>query len=410
MEPLAHKLRPTKLADVYGQDHLVSKEGIITKMIENNSFFNIILHGNPGVGKTSIALIIAEESKMDYYHFNASVDNKQKLKDIINTTAYHNILLIVDEIQRMNVDIQDVLLPFIENGKVKLIGITTENPYATVNKAIRSRCQIYQLNDLNSDDIKEALKGAINSSNLTYDGLILPTVIDYISKRCNNELRTAYNMLEAIVIYGNKLDQINLVIAKKALGDKNLALDKSQDDYYDILSAFQKSLRGSDVNASLHYLARLITLGDLDSIIRRLLAIAYEDVGLADPNMGIKVKHACDAAKTLGFPEARIPLSVAVIDIALAAKSNSALEALDQAISDYKEGKTGPIPKHILNREIARDPSIYKFPHNEPSGFVKQQYLPDNLVNTIYYTPKTNSNYEVLLEKRLEYIKKLYDK
>ena len=410
MEPLAHKLRPTKLADVYGQDHLVSKEGIITKMIENNSFFNIILHGNPGVGKTSIALIIAEESKMDYYHFNASVDNKQKLKDIINTTAYHNILLIVDEIQRMNVDIQDVLLPFIENGKVKLIGITTENPYATVNKAIRSRCQIYQFNDLNSDDIKEALKGAINSSNLTYDGLILPTVIDYISKRCNNELRTAYNMLEAIVIYGNKLDQINLVIAKKALGDKNLALDKSQDDYYDILSAFQKSLRGSDVNASLHYLARLITLGDLDSIIRRLLAIAYEDVGLADPNMGIKVKHACDAAKTLGFPEARIPLSVAVIDIALAAKSNSALEALDQAISDYKEGKTGPIPKHILNREIARDPSIYKFPHNEPSGFVKQQYLPDNLVNTIYYTPKTNSNYEVLLEKRLEYIKKLYDK
>lgn len=410
MEPLAHKLRPTKLADVYGQDHLVSKEGIITKMIENNSFFNIILHGNPGVGKTSIALIIAEESKMDYYHFNASVDNKQKLKDIINTTAYHNILLIVDEIQRMNVDIQDVLLPFIENGKVKLIGITTENPYATVNKAIRSRCQIYQLNDLNSDDIKEALKGAINSSNLTYDGLILPPVIDYISKRCNNELRTAYNMLEAIVIYGNKLDQINLVIAKKALGDKNLALDKSQDDYYDILSAFQKSLRGSDVNASLHYLARLITLGDLDSIIRRLLAIAYEDVGLADPNMGIKVKHACDAAKTLGFPEARIPLSVAVIDIALAAKSNSALEALDQAISDYKEGKTGPIPKHILNREIARDPSIYKFPHNETSGFVKQQYLPDNLVNTIYYTPKTNSNYEVLLEKRLEYIKKLYDK
>ncbi len=408
MEPLAYKLRPTKLNDVYGQDHLVSSDGIITKMIENNSFFNIILHGNPGVGKTSIALIIAENSKMDFYHFNASVDNKQKLREIINTTAYHDILLIVDEIQRMNVDIQDVLLPHIENGKVKLIGITTENPYATINKAVRSRCQIYKLEDLNSEDIKKALNNALNSSKLDYDGKILLEVIDYISKRANNELRTAYNMLEAVTVYGNKLDTINLVIAKKALGDKNLSLDGSQDDYYDILSAFQKSLRGSDVDASLHYLARLITLGDLDSIIRRLTIIAYEDVGLADPNIGLKVKLACDAAKMLGFPEARIPLAVAVIDVALAAKSNSALESLDKAIKDYKEGKSGPIPKHILNREIAKNPEIYKFPHAFDSGFIKQQYLPDNLKNSEYYLPKLNSNYEALLKKRLDYIKKLY--
>lgn len=408
MEPLAHKLRPTKLSEIYGQEHLVSNEGIITKMIESNNFFNIILHGNPGVGKTSIALIAAESSKLDYYNFNASVDNKQKLKDIINTTVYHDILLIIDEIHRMNVDIQDLLLPFIENGKIKLIGITTENPYAAVNKAIRSRCQIYHLEDLTNEEIKKALNDALNSLTLDYDGKVLPEVIDYISKRCNNELRTAYNMLEAVTVYGSKLETINLVIAKKALGDKNLALDKSQNDYYDILSAFQKSLRGSDVNASLHYLARLITLGDLDSIIRRLLVIAYEDVGLADPNIGFKVKQACDTAKILGFPEARIPLAVAVIDVALAAKSNSALDALDKAIHDYQEGKTGNIPKHILNREIAKDSAIYKFPHNDPTGFIKQQYLPDNLKNVVYYQPKTNSNYEVLLQKRLDYIKKLY--
>ncbi len=406
MKPLAHKLRPTTFSEVIGQDHLVSTEGIITKMIEKNHLFNIILHGNPGVGKTTIALITANLSKLDFYHFNASVDTKQKLKDILITTNYHDILLIVDEIQRMNIDIQDVLLPFIESGKVKLIGITTENPYATINKAIRSRCQIYELNDLTPEDIKKALINAINSPSLSYDGVILNEVTDYISTRANGELRTAFNMLEAVTVYGSELDTINLVIAKKALGDKNLSLDQSQNDYYDILSAFQKSLRGSDVNASLHYLARLIVLGDLNSIIRRLLVIAYEDVGIADPNIGLKVKACCDTAKMLGFPEARIPLAVAVIDVALAPKSNSALEALDLAIKDYQDGKVGSIPKHILNREIALDKSIYKFPHNYDLGLIKQQYLPNNIKNVTYYKPKANSNYEVTLQKRIDFINK----
>lgn len=406
MKPLAYRIRPKTFDEVYGQDHLVGKDGIIRSMIEKK-LFSFILHGNPGTGKTTIALITAEKSGLDFYHFNASTDNKARLMDIIDTTAYRDILIIVDEIHRMKTDIQDYLLPFLENGKVTIIGITTLNPYASVNPAIRSRCHIYKVLDIESDSILKALQNALSKDNLDYDGIIELAVLDYISKTSNNEIRTALNNLEMITIYGHKQDTINLSIAKRALGDKSLQLDKNEANYYDILSAFQKSIRGSDVHASLHYLARLITLEDLDSIIRRLLVIVYEDIGLANPNLAPKVFAACETAKTVGWPEARIPLSVAVIDCALSPKSNTAIKAIDSALEVYKSGQTGPIPSHILNREIAKNPSIYKYPHDYKNAVVSQQYLPDNIIGDIYYEPKLESSYEIALKKRMDLLKKL---
>jgi putative ATPase len=405
MKPLAYRLRPKEFSEVYGQDHLVGENGIIRAMLKKK-LFSFILHGNPGTGKTTIALITAEKSGLDYYHFNASTDNKARLMEIIETTTYRDILIIIDEIHRMKTDIQDYLLPYLENGKVIIIGITTLNPYSSVNKAIRSRCHIYKVLDIETDSILKALKGATHSDELDYDGEIDLDVLSYISKVSNNEIRTALNNLEMITIYGAKQDKINLAIAKRALGDKSLSLDDGN-DYYDILSAFQKSLRGSDVQASLHYLSRLILLEDMDSIIRRLLVTVYEDVGLANPNLGPRVLAACETAKKVGFPEARIPLSVAVIETALSPKSNTAITAIDKAISRYKSGVVGPIPDHILNREIAKNPEIYKYPHNYKHAVVYQQYLPNNIIDDVYYEPKEESSYEIALKKRIELLKNI---
>ncbi len=404
MKPLAYRLRPKTLKQIYGQDHLVGEKGIIKKLLDRNSFISFILHGNPGTGKTSIAIITAEMTKMDYYHFNASTDNKATLKTIIDQTAYRDVLIIVDEIHRMKADIQDYLLPYIESGSIKIIGITTENPYAAVNPAIRSRCHIYAVNDIGSEDILKALKNALNSEEISYDGIVDKNVLEYIANTSNLDLRSALNKLEIVLIYADDQDQITLPIAKMALGDKSLAFGVQ--DYYDILSAFQKSIRGSDVDASLHYLARLITFGDLTSIIRRLQVIVYEDVGLANPILGAKVHAACETALKLGLPEGRIPLAVAVIDTALSPKSNTAITAIDKAINVFKTVDVGPIPNHILNREIAKNSSLYKYPHNYPNSYIKQEYLPKKIKNHTYYEPKLESNYEIALQKRLEALKK----
>ena len=406
MKPLAHRLRPKSFSEIVGQDHLVGKKGIITKLIENKTMISFILHGSPGTGKTTIALLTAEKSNMDYYHFNASTDNKAKLKDICDTTMYHDILLIVDEIHRMKTDIQDYLLPFVENGKVTIIGITTLNPYSAVNPAIRSRCHIYRVEDIENDAIRKVLENALRSDEVNYSGKVSNEVLTYLSSVSNREVRTALNMLEATLIYGSDLELITLPIAKQAIGDKSLSLDKDDDNYYDILSAFQKSLRGSDVDASLHYLSRLLLIEDLESIIRRLLVIVYEDVGMANPSLGPKVYAACMTALRIGLPEARIPLSVAVIDTALSPKSNTAISAIDKALTAYKSGRVGAIPKHILNREIAKNPELYKYPHDYTNSFVRQQYLPDNIKHDTYYEPKSESKYELALKKRLEALKK----
>jgi putative ATPase len=310
MEPLAHRLRPTYFDDMVGQKELIGENGIIRKMVEQNKLMSIILFGPPGCGKTTIAKIIKEKFSIDSFSFNASVDNKKVLQDIANSVKfYHNAIVIIDEIHRMKKDTQDFLLPFLENGSITIIGLTTSNPYISINPAIRSRCHIYQLKQATENDIIELLKKALNDK-IFENVKINDSILHLISSRSGGEIRSALNMLETLSLLSG---EITLQDAENAIGIKALKLDSKDIYYYDLLSALQKSIRGSDVDAALLYLGRLIKLEDLDIIIRRLTVISYEDIGLANPQVSLYVNGACDAALKLGLPEARIPLSFAVI-------------------------------------------------------------------------------------------------
>lgn len=398
MQPLAYRIRPTKFEDIIGQDHLVGKNGIIKKMLDNNQLFSMILYGPPGIGKTTIAKVISSSFSLNVFEFNASTDNKEKLKDISqNTKFYDNTVIIIDEIHRMKKDIQDFLLPFVEEGKLIMIGLTTESVFHSVNKAIRSRVHVYKLNDLQKDDVKQLL---IKTAKQHFPNVkIDDDVFEYIA---TSEVRTSLNMLEVLCFD----DDVTLSKAISIIGKPNLALDKNGDSYYDCLSALQKSIRGSDVNASIHYLARLIVLGDLEIIFRRLTVIAYEDIGLGNPSIGPKVIAAIEAAKSIGLPEARIPLSVVVVEMALSPKSNSAYTALDEAIVDFTTDNSGSIPKHILNREIAVG-ETYLYPHDYPNSYVKQQYMPSKIKNKKYYKPKDTGKYERAFKERIDFLDKL---
>ena len=334
MEPLACRLRPKTFDDIIGQDHLVGANGVIRKMCDNNKLFSLILHGDPGIGKTSIANVIASYYALNVFEFNASVDNKAKLKDISEAiNFYPESVLIIDEIHRMKKDIQDFLLPYVEKGQLIIIGLTTVNPYQSINPAIRSRCHIYKLNPIKKDDIIKLLKRVLTKE--FSDIKMTDEVFDYVATASNGEIRTALNMLEAITLLGNE-KEIVLDDAVMICGRPSLKLDKGEDNYYDILSALQKSIRGSDVDAALHYLARLVTLEDIDIIARRLMVIAYEDIGLGNPYMGSRVLAACEVAKKLGFPEARIPLAEVVVELALSPKSNTAYSAFDKQWKNIK--------------------------------------------------------------------------
>lgn len=396
-EPLANALRPVKLNDVIGQEHLIGKDKILTNLVKNKKIFSMILYGPPGVGKTSIANAIVNELNLKHRFLNAVVNNKKDFEIVFEETKiYGNIVLVVDEIHRLNKDKQDLLLPLLENGLITLIGLTTSNPYHKINPAIRSRCQIFELLPLSKEDIKKGLKNAIKS---LPDIKINDKAINLISTMSNGDFRFALNLLEVAYYASDK--NITEEVIKKVNSKASNPMDEDETGHYDVLSAFQKSIRGSDVNAGLHYLARLISSGDLDSIYRRMSVIAYEDIGLANPNMGVRVDACINACERLGLPEARIPLSQMVIDLCLSPKSNSAEKAIDLALSDIEKGNIGKVPPHVNAQAFG-----YKYPHDYPGSYVVQQYLPDELKNRVYYKPK-NNKYEKVLKITLENIEKI---
>ncbi len=405
MKPLAYLMRPKTFDDIVGQDHLVGKNGVIRQMVDTNHLFSFILYGNPGCGKTSIALATSELSKIKAFKFNASTDNKDLLKQIINEVRFlDNAIIIVDEIHRMKKDIQDFLLPYVEDGSIILIGLTTVSPYHAVNPAIRSRCHIYKLNDLTLDDLKKVLDKAKTFINPNL--IIDDDACQYIVTTANFEIRTLLNNFETIALTSNT-NHITLDIAMHYIQRPNVAIDANGDNYYDTLSGLQKSIRGSDVDASLHYLAKLIIADDLESLTRRLQAIAYEDIGLANPTIGPRVMAAIASARELGNPEAILPLSVIVIEMALSPKSNSAYLAINEAMEDINNGKSGTLPLHLKNT-YSFDPKQkpYLYPHDYPNAWVDQQYLPDALVGRKYYHPKNSSKMEIGLKERYELIEK----
>ena len=397
-EPLACILRPNKLLDVIGQEHLIGKDKIITNMVKNKKVFSMILYGPPGIGKTSIANAIVNELNVKYRFLNAVTNNKKDFEVVFEETKiYGNIVLVVDEIHRLNKDKQDLLLPLLENGLITLIGLTTSNPYHKINPAIRSRCQIFELKPLNKSDIIKGLKLACKSlDNIKIDDNSLNT----IATISNGDLRYAINLLE-VAYYSSSDKNITKELLENINSKASNPMDEDETGHYDVLSAFQKSIRGSDVNAALHYLARLISSGDLDSIYRRMSVIAYEDIGLSNPMMGVKVDSCINACERLGMPEARIPLSTMIIDLCLAPKSNSAITAIDLALKDIENGNIGIVPSHINASAFG-----YKYPHDYPNNYVVQQYLPDNLLNRKYYKPK-NNKYENVLKQTLNNIERL---
>ena len=393
---LAMKLRPNTLEEVIGQEHLLGKDKVLYNLIKNKKLFSMILYGKPGIGKTTIALMIVNELGLRYKVLNAVINNKKDFDIAVEEAKMnHGLILIMDEIHRLNKDKQDLLLPFLESGLITLIGMTTSNPYHAINPAIRSRCQLYELKELSDNDIKKGIKRLIDKNVL--EGLTLnDEAIDYIIKVSSSDLRFAYNLIE-VAYYASSDKNIDINLLKNICNKPNIFHDKNEDGYYDVISALQKSIRGSDVNASLHYLARLINAGDLDIIIRRLSVIAYEDIGLANPSIGPKLDAVINAVLRLGLPEASIPLASIVIEMALSPKSNSAVLAINNALNDVISVHCGNVPEHIKTTS-----PNYKYPHDYPNHFVKQEYLPENIRNRKYYNPQNNINelkYKEVLKK-----------
>lgn len=400
-KPLALKLAPNNLEEVIGQKHLIGEGKVLTNLANNHKIFSMILYGRPGIGKTSIANAIVKQLGVKYRFLNATINNKHDFDIVVEEAKmYDGIVLIMDEIHRLNKDKQDLLLPQLESGLITLIGLTTSNPFHAINPAIRSRCQLFELLPLEDDDIIKGLNRAIESEHLP-NIQIDEESIHYIAKVANTDLRYAYNLLE-VAYYSSSDTKIDLDHLKKINNKPSFFHDKNEDGHYDVLSAFQKSIRGSDVDASLHYLARLIEAGDLDSIYRRMSVICYEDIGLANPSMGPKVMAAIHACELVGLPEARIPLAEVVVELALSPKSNSSHLALDKALEDVRTGRCGNVPNHI--KTTSPD---YKYPHDYPNHFVVQDYLPENLRNKKYYIPQSNSKNEAMLKQVKEKIDKL---
>ena len=406
-EPLASRMRPKNIDEIISQQHLVGPKGIIRRMVDTKRLSSMIFYGPPGIGKTSIAKAISGSTQFKFRQLNAVTNTKKDMQLVVEEAKMSGqVILLLDEIHRLDKAKQDFLLPHLENGKIVLIGATTSNPYHAINPAIRSRAQIFELYPLDQDDIRLALDRAINDKERglsTYHPIVDEDAIEYFSTQSQGDVRSALNALELAVLSAHIDEQnerhITLDDAKDCLQKGAFVSDKDGDMHYDVMSAFQKSIRGSDVNAALHYLARLIEAGDLPTIVRRLLVISYEDVGLASPNAGQRTLAAIQSAERLGFPEARIPLSQTVIELCLSPKSNSGITAIDKALGDIRNGHIGQIPDYLKDGHYSGAKKLgraigYKYPHNYENGHVVQQYLPEKLKNRVYYEPKTTSKSE----------------
>ena len=403
---LAIRMRPKNINQVIGQKHLVGEGKIIRRMVEANRLSSMILYGPPGIGKTSIASAIAGTTKFAFRTFNATVDSKKRLQEIAEEAKFSGgLVLLLDEIHRLDKTKQDFLLPLLENGLIIMIGATTENPFFSVTPAIRSRVQIFELEPLTNDDIKQAIQTALTDTERGFDFPVQldDDALDFIATSTNGDLRSAFNSLDLAVLSTQAdntcVRHITLDIMENSLQKSYITMDKDGDGHYDVLSALQKSIRGSDVNASLHYAARLIEAGDVPSLARRLTVIAYEDIGLANPDAQIHTVTALEAAQKIGFPEARILIANIVIDLALSPKSNSAIVAIDKALSDLRQNGNLPIPRHLRDGHYAGSKELgnaqdYKYPHNYPGNWVQQDYLPEKIKNADYFTPNENGKYE----------------
>ena len=405
-KPLADRIRPTELCDVVGQKHLLSPDKALYNMIQNGDIPNLIFYGPSGVGKTTVASIIANKTKRALRKLNGTSASTQDIKDIVaeigTFSAPNGILLYLDEIQYFNKRQQQSLLEYIENGKITLIASTTENPYFYVYSAILSRSTVFEFKALDYNDVMPAVERGFkflekeNDIKITYPD----EVVKKIALGCGGDVRKALNSVENCYFATPTVDgekSITIETAEELTQKSAMRYDKDGEEHYDIVSAFQKSMRGSDTNAALHYLARLLEAGDLPSACRRLMVCACEDVGLAYPQIIPIVKAAVDAAMMVGLPEARIPLADAVVLVAESPKSNSAYEAINTAMSDVKKGNFGPIPRHLQNKHFdGEDAEIkgqhYVYPHDCPNHWTQQQYLPDKLKNAKYYEYGTNKN------------------
>ncbi|MFT8909312.1 MAG: replication-associated recombination protein A [Lentilactobacillus diolivorans] len=407
-QPLAYRMRPTKIEDIVGQQDLVGPGKIISRMVKAKMLSSMILYGPPGTGKTSIASAIAGSTKYAFRVLNAATDTKKDLQIVAEEAKMSGtVVLLLDEIHRLDKTKQDFLLPLLESGSIILIGATTENPYININPAIRSRAQIFEVHPLTPDDIKLAVKRALKdkANGLgNYPVQLSATALDFLARATNGDLRSSLNGLE-LAVKSTEPDKksgdihITQTIIEECLQKKALSADKNGDAHYDVISAFQKSIRGSDVDAALHYAGRLIESGDLISLIRRLLVIAYEDIGLANPSACERTVQAVNAAKQLGLPEARIPLANVIIELCLSPKSNSAMTAIDNALKDVRAGNYGEIPLHLKDAHYKGAKKLgrgitYQYPHDFPNDWVKQQYLPDKIKDAEYYYPKDNGKFE----------------